>query len=436
MKKTALIIVCFIFSQVTTAQLGNLMERAKQKTKNKVNQKIDQKMDNAIDKTIDGAEGKVKSVDNAAVISNNQTDIGTGGKVTDKPSLKSYSKFDFIPGEKIVAAEDFSQDAIGDFPARWNTNGSGEIVTTNKASGKFLMTQKESVFYPEWIKNLPDNFTLEFDLMCTDNFSFYSGFFIAGFTSSADIGSNFKKFARFGEGRIEKGGGMEVGFHPQNAGGQMGMTKFYSSYDMNEVLNNDAGQDKLSIAGKTFVHISIWRQKTRVRVYMDDKKIWDLPKAISENQKLNAVYFRNDAAENDNDAFYIGNIRLAVGLADTRNKLINEGKFVTHGILFDVNSDQIKPQSYGAIKDIAAVLVENASIKVLIVGHTDTDGLDASNLELSTKRALAVKSFLSKEFKIDAARLSTDGKGETQPIDKNISAEGKANNRRVEFIKM
>jgi outer membrane protein OmpA-like peptidoglycan-associated protein len=169
---------------------------------------------------------------------------------------------------------------------------------------------------------------------------------------------------------------------------------------------------------------------------MDDKKVWDLPKAVDESIKLNSLYFRNDAASNDNDAYYVGNIRLAVGSPDTRNKLITEGKFVTHGILFDVNSDKIKPESYGALKDIANVLNENADVKVKIVGHTDTDGDDKSNVDLSKRRAEAVKNMLSKEFSINADRMQTDGKGEASPIDVNTTSVGKANNRRVEFIKL
>jgi len=131
----------------------------------------------------------------------------------------------------------------------------------------------------------------------------------------------------------------------------------------------------------------------------------------------------------------LGNIRLAVGAADTRNKLITEGKFVTRGILFDVNSDRIKPESSGALKDIANVLKENAGVKVKIVGHTDSDGDDKSNLTLSEKRAAAVKNHLVKEYGIDEAGLTTEGKGESQLSDKNPTPEGKANNRRVEFIK-
>jgi len=134
-----------------------------------------------------------------------------------------------------------------------------------------------------------------------------------GFTSSNSIGKNFREFARFGAGNISNGGGFEVAFHPQNAGGKRGMTFFYSSFNKNQNLKNEADQDNFSEPDKTSVRVSIWRQKTRVRVYMDDKKVWDLPRGISEGLKLESVYFRNDGNSNNDDAFYIGNIRLAVG---------------------------------------------------------------------------------------------------------------------------
>ena len=86
--------------------------------------------------------------------------------------------------------------------------------------------------------------------------------------------------------------------------------------------------------------------------------------------------------------YYIGNLRLAVGAPDTRNKLLTQNKWVTHGILFDVNSDKIKPESYGSMKEIANVLKENTDLKVKIVGHTDADGNDASNLDLSKQELL------------------------------------------------
>ena len=121
---------------------------------------------------------------------------------------------------------------------------------------------------------------------------------------------------------------------------------------------------------------------------------------------------------------------------DTRSKLITEGKLITYGITFDVNKADVKPESYGTLKSIADVLTENPGVKVKITGHTDSDGDDAKNLELSKRRAESVKNELVKNFGIDASRLSTDGAGETKPIAANDTPANKAKNRRVEFIKL
>jgi outer membrane protein OmpA-like peptidoglycan-associated protein len=71
-----------------------------------------------------------------------------------------------------------------------------------------------------------------------------------------------------------------------------------------------------------------------------------------------------------------------------------------------------------------------------VEGHTDSDGADASNLTLSESRAKAVRTYLMENYKIDGARLEARGLGETKPIDTNDTPEGKANNRRVELVKL
>ncbi|HEU0005060.1 MAG TPA: hypothetical protein VFS12_03620 [Terriglobia bacterium] len=89
----------------------------------------------------------------------------------DSASIKSFSKFDFVPGEKVVAFEDFMDGEIGDFPARWNTNAAGEIVTIEGKPGRWLKFTRAGVFSPELTPTLPDNFTLEFDLLTSTPFS-------------------------------------------------------------------------------------------------------------------------------------------------------------------------------------------------------------------------------------------------------------------------
>ena len=184
-----------------------------------------------------------------------------------------------------------------------------------------------------------------------------------------------------------------------------------------------------------FVKISIWRQKTRLRVYMNATKVWDVPRALEPDVPYR-VLFSTDIRFLDDRELFITNMRVAKGQPDTRNKLLTEGKFVTNGILFDVNSDKIKAESYGVLKEMGQVLIENPAVKVRISGHTDSDGEERANLLLSQRRAAAVKDALSKDFGIDAARMETNGFGEGKPIDNNSTAAGKANNRRVEFTKL
>ena len=336
-------------------------------------------------------------------------------------SFQAYSKFDFVPGEKIVAFEDFTQDAIGDFPAKWNTNASGEVVTIAGKSGRWLKLAASGFFSPEFIKVLPDNFTFEFDLLTAPTFQgFYLNTIISELPTSGGLanlsGSNNSFILRM---------------HP-GSGGE-GTTQTELRQDAN---STPATSKSIKHFTKTAnpVHISLWRQKQRVRVYLNEEKLWDLPRTFTPTAKPNGIYFflRNDAGES---TYYVANLRLAVGAPDTRNKLLTEGKWVTHGILFDVNSDRVKPESHGALKEIADVLKENAELKVLIVGHTDSDGDAALNLDLSKRRAASVRTMLVKEFAIEEVRMDIDGKGESQPVDKNDTPAGKANNRRVEFIK-
>lgn len=336
---------------------------------------------------------------------------------TDTTSIKSFSKFDFVPGEKVVGFEDFMDGEIGDFPARWNTNAAGEIVTIEGKPGRWLKLTRGGVFAPELTPNLPDNFTLEYDLLTSTP---YNGTHIRTCLASM---ANPKELLTFhtAEHRYT--------FTADPRGG--------SSSDSRKASTSEGGTSaetpQFSDKG-TPVHISVWRQKERVRVYFNDAKIWDVPKAMAPGATYNSILFYVHSVE-PNMFYYLSNLRLAVGAPDTRNKLLTEGKWVTHGILFDVNSDKIKPESYGTLKSVATVLKENADLAVTIVGHTDSDGDDAKNLDLSKRRAASVKGMLTAEFAIDAARMETDGKGESQPADKNTTAAGKANNRRVEFIK-
>lgn len=132
------------------------------------------------------------------------------------------------------------------------------------------------------------------------------------------------------------------------------------------------------------------------------------------------------------DGLYFTNFKIAEIESQTV-KIDNESKFVTSAIYFNINSAVIKPESWPALNQAANAIKLTQGI-VKIIGHTDSDGSDSDNLILPKKRAEAVKSFIVKNFGIDESKLVTDGEGESRPIDNNNTFEGKANNRRVEFI--
>lgn len=339
--------------------------------------------------------------------------------------FKTYSKFDFVSGEKVAALEDFSQTDIGDFPAKWNTNGSGEVITIEGQPGKWLKLNSNTTAFPNFVNDLPENFTLEFMVAANPALNYASRFISIVFTPNTEPKKLFT--ANF-QSRVR------VAFTPLK--GEKGKTAIdMYGPDSKAVTHNEVTTDKFCLPQKSMVKVSIWRQKTRLRVYLDEEKVWDLP-ALFDPQANYKKFVLVTGNLLTNMAFYLSDFRLAVGAPDTRSKLVTDGKFTTTGILFDSNSDKIKPESYGILKQIATVLQENPDVKVRIIGHTDSDGDDAKNLDLSKRRAAAVKANLSSEFSIESSRLQTDGKGESQPVVPNTTPEGKANNRRVEFIKL
>ncbi|MEO6820920.1 MAG: OmpA family protein [Ginsengibacter sp.] len=418
-----------------------ILDKTKQKTEDKISEKISEKASNAASRPIDDAGTKKKDKNKPNDQSpKRETEEEPGDDAVStvntgkKPSLSTYSKFDFVPGEKILAYEDFSQDALGDFPDKWNTNGAGDLVQVVGEEGKWLKINKKARFIPEFINSLPENFTCEFDLICNEDFSFYSADFSVLLLTGGASNQAFEY------GFVQKGNrsGVQMNLHPHNAGNNGGTAKINSFDNGVAVIDNTLETTKFnSQNGRTKVRVSIWRQKQRIRMYVNEDKVFDLPKGLVSGKEFNLLMFElgNDM-HRENDQYLLGNIKLAVGAPDTRNKLMTEGKFVTSGILFDVNSDKIKPESFGVLKEIAGVLKENEAVRVKILGHTDSDGEDQANLELSKKRSASVKAALAKEFGIAESRIDTDGMGEKQPLTNNTTAEGKANNRRVEFIKI
>lgn len=431
MKFFAVLVFILAATALSSSAQIDLEGKVKDKTTQRVDDRTGEGIDKGIDKIEEGIGGLFKKKDKkkkkeeeeqVAESQNDESQEGDEGGATEqekpkKESLKTFSKFDFVPGDKIIFFDDFSQDAVGDFPALWNTNGSGEVVTTNLLPGNWFKMNSRGYYLPDISFNLSDNFTVEYDVV-----------FQSSSDDPQDIAYSFSLI--YGNVKDPDEGGAIPGISGSRMTLDASQVSFTNYFDGNYGVNG--GKD-IGFEIDRKYHISIWVQKLRMRVYADEAKILDIIRAIPEGPRPNIIRFDPGG---DNSSPMISNIRIASGLPDMRNKLLTDGKLVTHGILFDVNSDKIRPESYGVLKEISKVLIDNPAVNVKIVGHTDSDGDDAKNLDLSKRRAASVKSFLSSEFAIDASRMETDGKGEKEPSVPNTTAEGKANNRRVEFIKL
>ena len=406
---------------------GQLLKKITDRVKNRTESNANNKINNAVDRTVDDAMNpNTYKGDKSKDTSNNPVnkEPTNQSNPTTAADFKTFSKYDFVPGAKVMGFEDFSTGNIGDSPVGWNSTASSEIVTVNGRPGRWLWLTARGEFVPQFHQPFPEDFTLEFDLL--HGIPINGGQFQVCIAELANM--NQPQYWSMSPNQFT------IELNNANTGTETGVTRFIGRKNSSTDIQNTSEAPNLNDKNNP-AHISIWRQKERVRVYVNEKKIWDVPMATTKEAKFNSVVFSVIYAE-EVVKHFIGNLRFAVGAPDTRKKILEQNKWVTHGILFDVNSDKIKPESYGTLKEMANVLKEFADLRVKIVGHTDADGNDASNLDLSKRRAASVKEALSMEFNIDGGRMETDGKGESEPIEKNENPAGKANNRRVEFIKL
>ena len=425
MKKTMLFLsMTFILSFAANAQgwLNKVGAAAKDAAKRTMEKRVEEKAEQVTDKVLDKAEDAVTK---STKSNKKQTDKTTGDideqiiekQEHPKQKLTSITQYDFVPGDKILFFEDFSQDAIGDFPALWTTNGSGEVKTVSIAPGKWLhMNGKDAVYCYTKEINFPENFIVEFDIIPDKDFQFGTclTLYQDNPERSKEVNDNLYPGLR----------GLHIS--PNYEGWE---TKGYDS-DKDWLIGTGA---KNPLIAEELNHVIVWIQKRRVRIYHQGQKVLDVPTNIYAETKLNKLLF---SGWDRNSTPYVTNIKVTTASPDTRSKLITEGKLVTYGITFDVNKADIKSESFGTLKGIAGVLAENPDVNVKIIGHTDGDGDDAKNLDLSKRRAESVKNELVKNFGIDSSRLTTEGAGETKPIAANDIPVNKVRNRRVEIIKL
>jgi outer membrane protein OmpA-like peptidoglycan-associated protein len=388
--------------------LKKLGDKVKNKSEQKADQKVDQEIDKGLDKTDDASKKKESNSSTTSNTNSNSAKDTSAAPVPAATTLKVYSNYDFVPGDKILFEDHFTDDQDGEFATHWELK-SGQAVL-NKINGELALHLTDgnyAVVLPRMKteKYLADPFTLEFDWYHAPG---AYGVIVQLKSFDKELG-----FDRQSEISIQPG---EIGFNGTTS--NVSLSKSLSD-ELRENLDN------------SWHHVAIAIKNRQMKVYIDQYRILVVPDTKEDYTNIDFA-----GIGDEKNPIVFKNVRLASGgNMNMIGKKFTDSKIVTHGINFDYNKAVLKPESMGTLNMIIQVLKDNPEIKFEVGGHTDSDGADDYNLKLSQQRADAVKDQLIK-MGVEASRLSAKGYGETKPISDNTTLEGKANNRRVEFVKM
>lgn len=315
--------------------------------------------------------------------------------------FKAYSNYDFVSGEKTLFEDNFIYSATEKPLNKWLIAEGKASISDHQDTRCMSIDEYYTKLSPLLFKTkqLPDSFSIEYDTWLDNGYD----------------------------------GNPGVEIHLQNGDNEVVITP--NKHEMSVTYPNEghAAKDNPEVYfGENkfydrWVHISIAVYKKQLIVYLDQYKMIEVADMRVKPQRILVT-----GNTSQNMKILLRYFRVATGFPQ-KIKLDN-GKFITRAIQFDVNKATLKPESITILRMVQQFLSENPAIHFEIGGHTDSDGDDANNLKLSQQRADAVKTQLVK-MGADASRLTTKGYGETKPIADNNTPEGKSNNRRVEFVK-
>lgn len=434
-KKLLFIIMATLFICFTTQSqiFDKIAKSVNKKVENVIVNKTSDKAADETSKSIDaifeinkGSNKKDKSKSSDKDTKNTQNKSGEIIEIEEENthiSFGVYSNFTFVPGNKLLFYDDFATDAVGDFPANWETGGSGEVVTTNESNVHWFSLVRRSGYLPSLKNKLPENYTIEFDLVNN------------GYGNGKPISKLFFAFLSKKGYKMGTGGALaDVEILLSNNGFTISNVENFGG-EVEVKIGNRIDREIPDYLNNT-VHISIAVNKKRLRFWVNQEKIVDSPNLLQGDIGDYFILEARDVLPEKGHFVGISNFKIAESTEDLRSLLLKNGKFSTTGIYFDTAAFTVKKESYGILSEIAKMLKDNPDLKLEIIGYTDSQGDANYNQELSRNRAQMVKQILFEEFEINPNRLKFIGKGETDPVDDNTTEKGRANNRRVEFVKI
>ncbi len=318
-----------------------------------------------------------------------------------KPEL-NWAKYDFVPGDRVIFEDNLEGEENGEFPSRWDlVTGNVEVAEFGGENVIMFRDGQPSIIpYFKEAKGdyLPDVFTVEFDLYCSSS-----------------------RFALFLYDRKNQKSGSPTGYTDLEI----------SYYNMDFGTSNSDHPDKKNLAERRWMHVSVAYTNGKLKAYMDETRLINIPRIDFDPKGITLYTYH----ASDDRLFYVKNVRIAEGGVKYYDRVMEDGKIIANGIRFDTGKSTLRPESMGVINEIYELMEKYPDLKFSVEGHTDNVGDDASNMTLSADRAATVMNTLI-DMGISADRLTSLGLGESMPMDDNNVPEGRANNRRVEFVKI
>ena len=417
MKKLVMMLMVLVAMGSTTevsAQsfLKKLGKKIEETAKRKVENKVERTTEKAMDAVLDGkgTSNNNNGNNNADEVYNNG-DGAAQAKPQKGQSLETtYAKSDFVAGDEIIFDDPMDNEQIGEFPSQWELiDGVAEVVSINGKKAMLISEWGTKVcpLMKEPLNYLGDVFTVEYDLMFPVKEGDYTWlltkFMKADNKSEEDEMMYFERAAYDGRD--------DVHWYWETSRG------------------NSNGEYDIALPANEWNHVAISFNKRAWKVYFNGIRVVNVPNVLAPPGWL---LFQ---LTNGNGDTYITNLRIAKGAVPLYDRMMSDGKFITYGITFDVGKATIKPESMGEINRIVQLMTENPDLKFSVEGHTDSTGNPTSNQTLSEQRSQAIVAKLV-ELGIAQDRLTAVGKGQNSPIADNNTDEGRAKNRRVEFVKM